>query len=125
MTDEFDREKGMVFREKREELGESLLEAAKRLAISPAWLSRLERGLERWPEGENSLSVDPCTATEKAPHNLMDFRAINQTLWMMAGGIAIGRAPPDAAYPWWCKDCGWPLTPMGMHFEIEIGEGDE
>jgi hypothetical protein len=48
----------------------------------------------------------------------MDFPDINRALWAMAG-----HGPrEDVAWPWWCKDCGWPLTASGLHFEIEIGE---
>ena len=117
MTD-FDRDKGAAFREARRERGEGLRAAAARLSIAPSHLTRLERGEESWPEGENSLAADPCT-TERAPDNLMDFKDMNRTLWLMA----IQQDVP-AAYAWWCKDCGWPLSPMGLHFQIEIGEPD-
>ena len=118
MTSDFDRDKGLSFRDARRERGESRRDAAIRLNIEPAYLIRLESGNASWPDGENSLAADPCT-TGRAPDNLMDFSAMNRTLWLMA----IGSDVP-AAYPWWCKDCGWPLSPMGLHFKIKIGEDD-
>lgn len=44
--------RGRAHRLEREANDEGLREAAHRLGISPAWLSRLERGLERWPEDD-------------------------------------------------------------------------
>ncbi len=124
MASDFDRDKGEAFRAAREMRGEGLQAAAARLSIAVPYLSRLERGLEVWPEGESSLAADPCTI-ERAPDNMMDFSDINRTLWMMALGRDIRtRDFRDMAYPWWCKDCGWPLSPMGLHFEIEIGVDD-
>ena len=120
MTTDFDRDKGEAFFLARIERGEDLLAAAARLSIAPAYLGRLERGQESWPDGENSLAADPCTDSKKAPDNLMDFPDMNRSLWLMA----IQQDVTDLVYPWWCKDCGWPLSPMGLHFQIEIGEPD-
>lgn len=129
---EVDIVKGAAFRAAREARGEDLRTVARRLDISPAWLSRLERGKEPWPEGENSLAVDPCdpcegcdpAVTVRAPDNLMDFDDVNWALWAMTVGI--GEVPRSdegrpIPWPWWCKDCGWPLTSVGFHFEIELG----
>lgn len=94
MASEADKFKAQMWRKTREEMGVSLRDTADRLQISPCWLSRLERGLEAWPDHDDSLSLDPCPCGEVAPANLKQFKEMNQTLWMMISP----DAPHDIQY---------------------------